>query len=333
MATQVVCTIASTADIGAARRNAVGIATDSAFDETACGRVAVIATELATNLARHAGGGQLLVQFLSAGGSNAVEMLSIDSGPGMADPERCLRDGVSSGSTPGNGLGAVKRLSDEFDLFSQVGKGTAVLSRVHGKAAASKTTWRWGAISTAAPLETVIGDSWRLSATSDEIRVLVADGVGHGPLASKAAEGMAGIFDAGPAVGLKSLIERGHAALRSTRGAAVAVASLSLDSDKVVYVGVGNISGVLVSRAGTSRGLMSHNGTVGAEMRSLQELPYEWTRGDRLVMHSDGIATRWQLSQYAGLGLLHPALTGAILFRDFLRGKDDATVIVLERAT
>ena len=329
---QVVCNVASTADIGSARRQAVAVATESAFDETACGRVAIIVTELATNLVSHGGGGRLLVQFLSSAGSNAVEVLSIDSGPGMVDPERCLRDGFSNGSTPGNGLGAVKRLSDEFDLFSQQGKGTVVLSRVYGRAPASKATWRWGVISTAAPYESVIGDSWRLAATSDGVRVLVADGVGHGPLASEAAEGMAAIFDAAPTAALKSLIERGHSVLRSTRGAAVAVASYSLATDKLVYAGVGNISGTLLAGGGTTRGLMSHNGTVGAEMRSVQELPYEWASGDRLVMHSDGINTRWQLGSYTGLGLLHPALTAAILFRDFLRGKDDATVVVIERA-
>jgi hypothetical protein len=272
------------------------------------------------------------VQRLSAAGSTIVEVLSIDSGPGMANPEQCLRDGYSSAGTPGNGLGAVKRLSDEFDLFSQHGKGTAVLSRVHGKSAGAKIAWRWGAISTAAPRESVSGDSWRLTITADGMRLLVADGVGHGPLASEAAEGMAEIFDAAPNVALKSVIERGHVALRPTRGAAVAVASCLVGSNTLSYAGVGNISGVLLSRDGRTRGLMSHNGTVGSELRSVQELPYEWADADRLVMHSDGITSRWQLGSYTGLGLLHPALTAAILFRDFLRGKDDATVVVLERA-
>ena len=333
MPAQCVCHVASTADVGVARRHAVRIASTTALDETARGRVAVIATELATNLALHAGGGQLLVQCLTCADGDALEILSIDAGAGMADPEKCLRDGYSSGGTHGNGLGAVKRLSDEFDLFSQTNKGTAIVSRVHSRPLSSKTAWRWGAISTAAPRETVVGDSWRLSATPDGVRVLVADGVGHGPLASEAAEGMAGVFDAAPTAALKTLIERGHAALRSTRGAAVAVASSSIGSNTLSYAGVGNISGVLISRGGATRGLMSHNGTVGAEMRSVQELPYEWTGGDRLIMHSDGIMTRWQLGTYSGLGLRHPALMAAILFRDFLRGKDDATVVVLERAS
>lgn len=302
------------------------------LDQTLAGRVAVIATELATNLANHGKGGQLLLQTLRMGKASAVEVLSIDSGPGMRDPAACLRDGYSTGGSSGNGLGAVRRLADEFDLFSAAGKGTVVLARVHVTPPDAHANWRWGAISTPAPGETVVGDSWRLASHEDAMRVMIADGIGHGPLASEAAEGAAAVFEAAPDVGLKPLFERAHAALRPTRGAALAIAVCSRGSSRLSYAGVGNIAGVIVSRGGETRGLMSHNGTVGAEMRSVQELPYEWSVGDRLVMHSDGIATRWQLGLYPGLAQLHPALTGAVLYRDFLRGRDDATVLVLERA-
>ncbi len=332
MAPQVVCRVESQGDVGNCRRQVVRVATDSGLDETAAGRVAVIATELATNLALHAGKGDLLVQSLPGPGGAAVEILSIDAGPGMADPERCLRDGYSTKGTAGNGLGAVKRLSDEFDLFSQQEKGTVVLARVHREAPAAVASWRWGVISTPAPGETVVGDSWRLTRNAGDVRVFVADGLGHGPLASAAAEAAASLFETESTLGLKPFLDRAHHSLRSTRGAAVAVALCSPGTRKLQYAGVGNISGMIVSPGGQARGLMSHNGTVGAEMRTAQELPYEWAAGDRLIMHSDGIATRWQLGTYAGLGLLHPALTGAILYRDFLRGRDDATVLVLELA-
>lgn len=322
--------VESIADIGTARRHAMRAAGTGTLSETARGRVAVIASELATNLARHANGGQLLVQSITHAGGQMVELLAIDSGPGMADPARCLRDGFSSRATPGNGLGAVKRLADEFDIYSQVNKGTVVFSRVHGPKATAVPTWRWGALSMAAPGETVVGDSWRIASHGDEMRILVADGVGHGPLASEAAEGIAGILDAAPSIGNRMLLEQGNTALRSTRGAAVAVACCTRGSNTITFAGIGNIAGSLLSRDGSSRGLVSHNGTVGGEMRAVQELAYSWSPGDRLVLHSDGINTRWQLGAYHGLGLCHPAVTGAILYRDFLRGRDDATVVVLE---
>lgn len=334
MGRQVSCPVHLVSDVGAARRHALRVAAEAGLNETQRGRVALIATELGTNLALHGGGGQLLLQDLEVGGGAGMEVLAVDSGPGMADVAACLRDGFSSGGTSGNGLGAVKRLSDEFDLFTQPGKGTAVLSRVLGSASSgtSPKAWRWGAISTPAPGETVVGDSWRFSTSEDGVRLLVADGLGHGPLASAAAECAVGVFEAVTSGGLKPFFERAHVALRPTRGAAVAVAACVRSSSRLHYAGVGNIAGVIVSRGGATRGLMSHNGTVGAEMRSVQELPYEWEVGDRLVMHSDGITSRWQLNAYPGLGAQHPALTTALLHRDFLRGRDDATVVVLERS-
>lgn len=98
------------------------------------------------------------------------------------------------------------------------------------------------------------------------------------------------------------------------------------------FTGVGNISASVVSRNGASRGLMSHNGTVGAQMRPVKLLKYDWEAGDRLVMHSDGLSARWSFKDYGDLLEYHPAILSAVLFRDHVRGKDDATVLVLERS-
>ena len=110
--------------IGECRRAAQRLAQASGFDETAVGRVGIVASELATNLVRHGGGGELLLQSLAAQGDVQVELLAIDQGPGMADVRRCLQDGYSSGGTHGEGLGAVRRLSSAFDIYSMLGRGT-----------------------------------------------------------------------------------------------------------------------------------------------------------------------------------------------------------------
>src|SRR5690348_7468410 len=101
--------------VGEVRRAAQAMA-GFEFDAQAAGRVAIVATELATNLLRHAGGGELLLQTLGIEGTAVVEMLALDRGPGMADVERCMMDGYSTIGTPGTGLGAVRRLADEFDI-------------------------------------------------------------------------------------------------------------------------------------------------------------------------------------------------------------------------
>jgi hypothetical protein len=95
----------------------------------------------------------------------------------------------------------------------------------------------------------------------------------------------------------------------------------------VRYAGVGNIATTLWA-PGETRSLVSHNGIVGHEMRKVQVFEYPLPPQGMLVMHSDGVSTRWQLEKYPGLALRDPAVVAAVLYRDFCRGRDDATVVV-----
>jgi hypothetical protein len=129
-------------------------------------------------------------------------------------------------------------------------------------------------------------------------------------------------------------LDAAHAALRVTRGAALAVTQIDLAQRVVTFAGVGNISAMLQGANGASRGLSSHNGTVGHVMRKAHPFTYEWPVGGTLVMHSDGINTHWRLDSYPGIGSYDPAILAAALYRDAKRGRDDATVVVFrERAT
>src|SRR3954452_5934562 len=91
-------------DVATARRRIVGLALQLGYGETEAGRVAIVATELAQNLLRHGGGGEMLAGP-DANNRAALEVLALDKGPGMADIAACMRDGFSTGGTPGNGLG------------------------------------------------------------------------------------------------------------------------------------------------------------------------------------------------------------------------------------
>src|SRR4051812_29341032 len=123
MGEQIVCNVSESSEVGVVRRQAVALALKAGFDVTDAGKAALIATELATNIVRHAGRGQTLLQIIGKGDTAQLEILSIDSGPGMKNVAECLRDGFSSAGTAGTGLGAVKRMSTEFELYTQPGKG------------------------------------------------------------------------------------------------------------------------------------------------------------------------------------------------------------------
>jgi anti-sigma regulatory factor (Ser/Thr protein kinase) len=329
--TSVTVPVTESSQIGEARRAAMRMAETTALSETERGQVAIIATELATNLARYARNGRIVLRPPQGAKDDQIQLLAIDSGPGITDLAKCFEDGFSTGGGAGVGMGAVRRLSAEFDIFSAVDSGTVVWSRVATKRAQrAQETIRWAAISTPAPGEHVCGDAWRVCTNGAEVGVTVIDGLGHGPLAAEAAVRAAGVFDDAVCEQPLAFCERAHKALAGTRGAAIAAAYLTRNG-VLRYAGVGNICGTLVS-AGQSRGLFSQNGTAGAQMRRMQQIDYEWPQGGVLVMHSDGLTNRWSLGRYPGLIARHPAVIAGVLHRDFTRGKDDATVVVVKRA-
>jgi hypothetical protein len=178
--------------------------------------------------------------------------------------------------------------------------------------------------------ETASGDGWALRAHADGGIVLVSDGLGHGPLAAAATDEAIKSFRDHPLEGPGETLRAVHDALRATRGAAVAVCRLDGARDVVTFAGIGNISGVLVGN-GASRSLVSHNGIVGQQMRTVQEFAYPWPSQGTLVLHSDGLTTHWTLESYPGLVNCHPSLVAAVLYRDFARGRDDVVVVVAKR--
>jgi len=326
--------VTDSSHVGWCRREAQRLADASSFDTASSGRVALAATELATNLVRHAGGGELLVQPVGHGSELQIELLSVDRGPGIGCIERSLRDGYSTAGTAGTGLGAIHRLSATFDIHSCPGAGTVVLSRIGaGRRASGKAPEiEFGAVSVALRGELECGDGWSIIREGRRSALLVVDGLGHGaPAAAAAAVAMAA-FDAQPFAEPEQAMHELHRHLNGTRGAAAACAVLDPEKSLLRYAGVGNIAGVIAA-AGAQKGLLSHNGTLGAMLRRAQQLDYPWHAGSVLVMHSDGLSSRWSLAGYQDLGARHPAVIAGVLYRDRSRQHDDATVIVASRRT
>jgi anti-sigma regulatory factor (Ser/Thr protein kinase) len=319
--------VTESSQVGEVRRSAVGMAEQAGLDATAQGKLAIVASEAATNLVRHSQGGEVLLHSYHNGSGTLVELLALDKGPGIKDLGRSMRDGVSSGSTPGTGLGAIRRLSSMFDVYSAPGIGTALLSRFftgHQR----NTGVTHGVISVPKLGEEVCGDAFAVETSENRAIIIVADGLGHGTDAAVAAQEARRSLLRNPNLRPVAILERAHGALRSTRGAAVAVAQIDLDARVVRYAGIGNISAVILSPEGERR-LVSHNGIVGRELRKVQEFQYTWPEHATLVMHSDGLGSHWHLDQYPGLIVRDPSLISGVLYRDFNRDlRDDVTVLV-----
>ena len=311
------------------RRTAVACGAAEGFTDSESSDLAIIATEAATNLARHAQSGEVHIQRLSSFGRAGVEILSIDRGPGMTDPDRCCGDGFSTAGTSGTGLGAIFRLSHESDIYSQPGGGTVLVARRYGRSGSAgegPTGWQIGAVLVPCSGESACGDNWAIRAAGDGLYVLVVDGLGHGLLAAQAASAATSAFLEATEHAAAAILERIHGALRPTRGAAAAVVKIAPGRQRAFYAGLGNIVGTILND-GKPQHLVSHNGTAGHAARRIQEFEYPFPRGSCFVMHSDGLRSSWNLDRYPGLAARHPALIAGVLYRDSARGRDDVCVL------
>ena len=330
MSNSIALTISESSQAGQARRKAIAFASHLGFNETARGKVGLVVTEVANNLAQHAQDGVLLLQTLEKNDIAGVEILALDKGPGFDNIHECLQDGFSTAGTSGTGLGAMMRLSAFFDIYSVPQVGTAILSHLWASPLPlnqPRDNLQLGAVYVPKTGEEVSGDAWASAHSDNRSLLLVADGLGHGPQAAKASLEAVRIFRENVRRSPKEIIEAAHAALRKTRGAAVAIALIDFEHQTVCFAGVGNIAATILSTEG-NRSLVSHNGTVGHEVRKIQEFIYPWPKGGLLVMHSDGLGTHWRLDRYPGLIARHPSLIAGVLYRDFNRGRDDVTVLV-----
>ncbi|HVW10185.1 MAG TPA: ATP-binding SpoIIE family protein phosphatase [Bryobacteraceae bacterium] len=320
-----------------ARRVARLQAQNLGFDETRIEQVAIVTTEVCTNLLKHAGGGEVLIQALDADAASppALELIALDKGPGIGNLDQALRDGYSTGGSSGHGLGAIVRLASASDFYSETSRGAAVLARwtLGPQPPAGKLpALQIGAVNVAKPGQDVCGDAWGVEQTPDFSVLMLADGLGHGIDARTAAAEAVRILHSVPGLAPAEIVERAHLALRSTRGAALAVARVDRHRERVTFSGIGNISAQIYSGAGESQHLVSVHGTAGFQTAKIREFEYPWPDRGMLLMHSDGLGTHTTPSGSPGLLLRDPSLISAVLYRDFARGNDDATILVARAA-
>lgn len=320
--------ITDESSVGEARRSAATVANRLELDEVRAGELALLTTEVSRNVLLHGRGGEVILTGIRDGGASMARVLALDKGDGIPNVGLALSDGYSTAGTMGGGMGAMKRLASKFDVFT--GKtGTVVLLEV-GKGK-NRHELECAGIAIPYPGERLCGDGWDCHRVADRTVAMIVDGLGHGLGAAEAAQEAIATFrkrvDSAPGEILSYI----HDALKKTRGAVAAVVEIRPRERVIVHAGVGNVSAVLHSD-GTTRSLVSFNGTLGMNIQRIHEFRAEWTPDSVLVLHSDGLQTRWDLSSYSGLLTRHPALIGGTLLRDFRRMRDDASVLVLKAA-
>lgn len=320
---------------GEVRRAVADLAKRGGAGDSVISNVSIIATEAANNIWKHGGGGEILLNLTTQGDATGVEIFALDRGKGIADISKSLEDGYSTLGTSGTGLGAMKRISSYFDIHSVENKGTVVYSLtwiIPPRPSLLTKPLEISGISVAYPGEPVCGDAWQHVARNSHDVFLMADGLGHGLCAAEAAKMGIEVFAARYEQTPSSILEVAHAALRSTRGAAMSVLSVDRQRRVLTYCGVGNIAGCILLGTDRQSNLVSQNGTVGMEVRRFQEFSYPWPADGILVLATDGLGTRWDLGSYPGLLNRHAGVIAGTLYRDFKRGRDDVTVVIAKDA-
>jgi len=317
---------------GELRRQCVSLCRECGLSEVETGSAAIITSELGTNLARHVpAGGEIVMRCLDSNDGKGIEIVSLDKGQGIYDLEKAFNDGYSTSGGLGGGLGAVRRLSSEFDIFTVPGKGTIIMSRImapNRTARKPQAKYEIGIICLPGKSDDACGDDWATAVFPDRSLYLVADGLGHGADAALAATAAVNIFHKNVAGTTLEIARAIHAGIRHTRGAAIAIAEINSHKNMLFFTGIGNIAARIVY-GDSEKNLVSHNGTAGLGARKIQEFSYPWDDDSLLIMCSDGLATRWDLSLYNGILQHHPALIAGLLYRDNNRGTDDTTVLVI----
>ena len=328
--------------VAEARRMALRFASDLGLSSECEDRLAIVVTEMGTNLLRHASGGHILLHEASGTRDTSAKaanmaaarrllVASIDSGPGIPEMGRALEDGFSTLGSGGVGLGAMVRLSDSFDIYSEVGCGT-VICCAFGAGNGTLAGVEVAGFRMNHPGEFECGDNWVARVRDGMVEILVLDGLGHGPRAAAAADAALAAFANRQEDDMADLMGRLSEDVRSTRGSVGSLVWIEAANGRAFHTGIGNVTAMVASPGASTRRLISRDGRLGGPARTLQVEVVALGPRDTLILHSDGIATLRGIDRMGGLLRHSPGVIAAALMRDNNRGRDDACVVTARLA-
>lgn len=346
--------IRSDGDVTRAVAIATRAARDACLEEAQVNAVATAASELARNIVKYAGAGQLSVRKVTDDAGIGVRIVASDRGPGIADVATALRDHYSTGGTLGLGLPGVKRLMDELVVESEPGKGTKITAtswvgdrrRAHRTASRPSGGFQTrhasterlvagedgvdGVVAAATvrphPTERVSGDSATLRWIDDRVLVAIVDALGHGPAAAAITQQAQAVLGSTRSTDVVTIMGAVHQALRTTAGAAVGLAVVDPAGRTFETAAVGNIRVRVVGAS--DRRLEWTAGTVGAQYRT-PRVTRDVLGDATLLIYSDGVGDRFETRDYPGLRSDHPDIAAKIIVERFGKDHDDASCLVL----
>jgi anti-sigma regulatory factor (Ser/Thr protein kinase) len=318
-------------DIRTAEQTARRVADSMGFCSQESEAIALVATELASNLIKHAGGGIIRFAAATVDARGGIQIESEDYGPGIVDFERAVTDGFSTTGSLGTGLGAVHRLMDRLEL-RPTARGTHILCERWLRPRASIPTTRWlefGVATRARRQQRENGDSFIICQRGGDALVGVIDGLGHGSLAQRAAQAARQYVQHHFDHSLEDLFRGAGRACRATRGVVMALGRFDFAQKTLSVANIGNVE-VRVLGSPSPVNLRVRRGIVGLTTVEPVTTVCSWTSTNVLVMHSDGVRPHWDWKDFAVFEAGPAEVIAGHLLSKLGGFDDDATVLVVK---
>jgi len=292
----------------------------------------IIIAELTSNLIKYAGGGDLLYRAHYNGSYNEIEIYCLDKGIGIENVTKIMNDGYSTSNTLGQGLGAIKRLSNDFQIYSMRGWGTVQYIKICDKAdfsvLPSENELNLSAISVNYPGERVCGDGYYIKYSKKGFQIFCGDGLGHGAKANEAVQQAVRAFKQCTENDPASILRYVHEHVKKSRGLVATIACADYTAETWSICGIGNIN-TRIYNGLDNKTYTPYNGIIGHNIpRTLNNTVVPYQKHQIIIMHSDGLRTRWNLAELTSIIKQSPGIIASALYKDNVRGTDDATILV-----
>jgi len=337
--------INSEADIGACRRKAVTLSSEIGFDKTKAAEIAILVTEMVSNVVKHGKNKGRLVacEIVDDLDNKAIEVWCFDAGDGFRDFTDALRDGNSAVNTLGVGLGSIRRFSDELEFNPKVKKDkeeiylsdnnvfkNCIRSR---KWIPRKKTLRRhhqldiGLATRCKPGEQLNGDAIVVVHLDSNTTVAaVIDGLGHGKEAHFASHLAKEQIVQKAELPLTTLMQHIHNSIKGTRGCVIGLIKINTKMEKLFFSGIGNIECFVVHK-GLKKSLLSFGGIMGHNMRTPRVFEADFILDDMVCLYSDGIVSRWNIEELKEENNNQEKVN--IVLNKYSRTNDDASILII----
>lgn len=294
--------------------------------------------EMVTNQHKFAEGNGLVQLWQVSSPAPALDLFAFDYGKGIPDVAAALRDGYTTAGTMGKGLGAIRRLSSQSDVYSVALEhakglpwhGTAVWARFcRAAASAAPPVHEHGTCLRAYQDSPFNGDRIEARTSRGRLRWLHLDALGHGREAAEVAEGLGPFLDDETPV--DGLLARLSERLRGTRGAVGMACEADAQAQTLKVCGVGDMVAWLVAN-GEKRAIAFSPGVLGHAHRKPETLILPFPGHALAVTASDGLRRNLTLGTLPALWRHHPQLIALVLAQVMGRHNDDRSVFAVRPA-